>query len=789
MTLAAGAAVALGAAPLGSVFDEWRWLWYAWAAVAAVVGAHLLARYLRLPAVLVPVLGLAGLLLYLTAVFGTDGALFGIIPTPESLGLLRTGLDEGFQNVNDFATPVPTTTGLVLLTASALGLTAVMVDIIAVSLRRPAASGLALLALYAVPVAVVLGGVPWILFAISACGYLMLLLVEGRDRLLHWGRPVAAAARAGVGTGPIATPRDSDAPSPLTGQRIGAAAIVLAVILPLLVPGLNGNALNRLGQTGSGDGTGNGTGPLNEFAALRGELRQGTEVELMKVSTDLPQPQYLRTKVLDLYQVNGFSAAGTPRATRVGEDTLPPPRNQPSGDQRTYSTQVSLTDKYNDDALPVYYAPTRLQNVGDGWRYDSDKATIRSDSRHSGLDYTVQGEEPTPSASTLEASPPLSDQERQDLPGRLTDLPPSLPKQVTDTAARVVKAANANTPFDQAKAINDYFTDGKNNFTYSETTLAGNSGSVLVDFLNNRQGFCEQYSAAMAVMLRTLNIPSRVVIGYTPGTRNDDGTWSVSNHDAHAWVEAYFSGVGWAYFDPTPLADGRTVAPDYAPRPSATDNTGSSTSPGATSSPGPTGNQIPQQDLDPGSSGSGFQNGALFTPQRLLVLAIILVVLLLLLLPAFVRLSSRRRRLRAAAGADAGAAARAAWDEVVGSAADYGVPVPTSETPRGMARRLDKDLSLDGDASRGLRLVALAEEKARYAARAGVDGDLPAAVRAVRRGLQGEVGRRRRWRAALLPPSTVRAARVGSAARSASASTALNRLGESVRRPVTRRRR
>ena len=112
MTLAAGAAVALGAAPLGAVFDEWRWLWYAWAAVATVTGAHLLARYLRLPAALVPVFGAAGLLLYLTAVFCTDGALFGIIPTPDSLQLLRSGIDEGFENINDFATPVPTTTAL-----------------------------------------------------------------------------------------------------------------------------------------------------------------------------------------------------------------------------------------------------------------------------------------------------------------------------------------------------------------------------------------------------------------------------------------------------------------------------------------------------------------------------------------------------------------------------------------------------------------------------------------------------------------------------------------------------
>jgi hypothetical protein len=280
-----------------------------------------------------------------------------------------------------------------------------------------------------------------------------------------------------------------------------------------------------------------------------------------------------------------------------------------------------------------------------------------------------------------------------------------------------------------------------------------------------------------------------VVIGYTPGNKGTDNRWTVTNHDAHAWVEAYFSGVGWAYFDPTPLGDGRTVAPAYAPRPNASDGPSSGSSASANPSAGATPNQIPKEDLNPGSSGSGLQGAGLITPRRLLIAGIVLVVLLVLLLPAFVRLSIRRRRLRAAAGADAGAAARAAWDEVVGSAADYGVPVPASETPRGLARRLDRDLELDTEASRGLRLVALAEERARYAARAGVDGDLPAAVRAVRQGLRGEAGRRRRWRAALLPPSTVRAARSESATRAATASTALNRLGESIRRPVTPRRR
>ena len=791
MTLAAGLAVALGAAPLGAIFENWRWVWYAWAAVAAVVGSHLLARYLRLPAVLVPVAGAAGLLLYLTAVFGSEGALFGVIPTPESLRLLQDGLAEGMENVNEYATPVPVLTGLVLLTAAALGVTAIAVDLVAVTWRRPAASGLALLALYAVPTAVVLSGVPWILFAIAAVGFLVLLMVEGRDRLAHWGRPVGELAAPPVSRQPATSPRDEDGPAPLTGQRIGAAAIALAVFLPLLVPGMSGNLLNRLGQSGSGDsGTGVGGG-LSEFAELRGELRRGNPVELMRVRYDgLERPELLRTKVLDQYRNNGFSVSsgrGTARQEVGDGQVLQGPYGQEVAPDSQFTADITLTDFYNDTALPTYFVPDRVEGSGGGWTWSPDRGTVTSSDRRGNFAYTVAGTLPPRDESVLRTARALTEEERTALPQTTTFLPPGLPERVGAIAQDVVRGQT--TPFGRAKALNDYFTDPANGFQYAENTIEGSSGNVLLDFLTKKQGYCEQYASAMAVMLRTLDIPSRVVIGYTPGVRQDDGSYVVTTNDAHAWVEAYFAGVGWTYFDPTPLADGRTVAPEYAPRPEASSTADPSATATATGSAGPTGNQLPEEDLAAGDVDGGLADQGVVTPRRLLTAALVLAVLLVLLVPAAARLAARRRRLRTAGGSDAGDAARAAWDEVVGSAADYGVPVPASETPRGLARRLDRDLSLDAEASGGLRLLALAEERARYAPRAGVNGDLPAAVAAVRRGLRSHAGRRSRWLAALLPPSTIRAARRGSASRAATASSALNQLGERVRRPVTPRRR
>ena len=74
-----------------------------------------------------------------------------------------------------------------------------------------------------------------------------------------------------------------------------------------------------------------------------------------------------------------------------------------------------------------------------------------------------------------------------------------------------------------------------------------------------RKGYCVHFASAMAVMARTLSIPSRVAVGFLPGTQDEQGTWTVSLRDAHAWPELYFEGVGWVRFEPTPPARTQNV--------------------------------------------------------------------------------------------------------------------------------------------------------------------------------------------------------------------------------------
>ncbi len=132
---------------------------------------------------------------------------------------------------------------------------------------------------------------------------------------------------------------------------------------------------------------------------------------------------------------------------------------------------------------------------------------------------------------------------------------PQLDSRIPELARTIT--ANAATPADKAIALETYLRS-KYNYTLD---LAGKPGKdPLAHFLfETRAGHCEYFASAMAVMLRTLGIPSREVNGFLPGEYNSlGGDYIVRASDAHSWVEAYFPGNGWVVFDPTPPAAGPT---------------------------------------------------------------------------------------------------------------------------------------------------------------------------------------------------------------------------------------
>lgn len=100
-------------------------------------------------------------------------------------------------------------------------------------------------------------------------------------------------------------------------------------------------------------------------------------------------------------------------------------------------------------------------------------------------------------------------------------------------------------------ALRNFILQEQFSYTLSPGSYSG--ADQIDDFLfNSKTGFCSYYAGALAFMLRSVNVPARIVLGYMGGEDNDvSGTLSVFQYDAHAWVEVYIEGRGWLRIDPT----------------------------------------------------------------------------------------------------------------------------------------------------------------------------------------------------------------------------------------------
>lgn len=126
---------------------------------------------------------------------------------------------------------------------------------------------------------------------------------------------------------------------------------------------------------------------------------------------------------------------------------------------------------------------------------------------------------------------------------------PKLDPRIRDLAAKVTE--DMPTAYDKSVALERYLYS---NFAYTLELPAVKPEDPLAHFLfERRRGHCEYFASSMAIMLRTLGVPTRTITGFRGGEFNSlTGEYIVRARDAHAWVEAYFPGQGWVAFDPTP---------------------------------------------------------------------------------------------------------------------------------------------------------------------------------------------------------------------------------------------
>lgn len=132
---------------------------------------------------------------------------------------------------------------------------------------------------------------------------------------------------------------------------------------------------------------------------------------------------------------------------------------------------------------------------------------------------------------------------------RYLQLPPSITPRTQELARQI--AADLENPYDVAVAVTDYL---RSNIQYRETIPSLLTAQEPMDWFlfDLRQGFCNYYASAEVILLRSLGIPARIAVGFAEGERQArSNTYLVREHDAHAWPEVYFPGLGWIEFEPT----------------------------------------------------------------------------------------------------------------------------------------------------------------------------------------------------------------------------------------------
>ncbi|RRD30854.1 transglutaminase-like domain-containing protein [Actinomyces bowdenii] len=316
-------------------------------------------------------------------------------------------------------------------------------------------------------------------------------------------------------------------------------------------------------------------------------------------------------------------------------------------------------------------------------------------------------------------------------------------------------------------------------FTYDESApyAQGTTAMASIEaFLSARSGYCVHYASAFTVMARSQGIPTRIAVGYASRSTGPGQWTAVTGHQLHAWPEVWLDDAGWVAFEPTPggaglAADEGTTTPGGASPAPATSPAGGaapSARPGPSASAAGEPGAGPSASTTPEGSQSAAEAGPAARPAGpAMALAAVLAVLAA---PALARRARRGRRLARVRSGDR--PAQAAWDELLATARDLGLPTggsPRATTEEAVEEALAQAVRAaegpragPGDAGReairALRALRQAVVAERYGppGRAGAPAEaLLTALEACAPALGAAAGRSRRLVAVLAPASLI----------------------------------
>ena len=629
------------------------------------------------------------------------GALDRGLPTLTAGRRLLAALLAAPEDARIAIAPVVVTRPFLVAALCGLGATTILAHALLVRARRPLLAIVPPLIVVAVAdLSLGRGAPPGSTIALAVAA-LAVVLADGVGRILAYGR---VEPPLGLGTAILAATR---------GARLPLAIVTtIAVAAPGIIPGSGTEPLLDL------SGRLPGVTQLQPFVSIRAELERDDRRVLFRVRTDGGEGAYWRLFALDRFDGTEWTSSPATLSDPLdGPTDLPFARIEPETPLLAQDVEF-LADGVGGGWIPLAYPAARVDAAGT-IRFDADAETVRLDpAPEAGDRYTVVSAPLAPTPEELDAVRFLG----PEVYGRYTELPEGSGRALARIAS--TWTSGAPTPYREVLALQSRFLDGSFRYTLDVPQDEPGTDPILRFLRETRAGFCQQFATAMAALVRSLGYPARVAVGFRQGERRGT-TYTVTNLDAHAWVEVFFPGVGWLAFEPTPGRPNPAATPGSYLRPAVAADTAGGQD-GATDAAGddvpdrtdaasctlPDGTVLPARLCRDGGEAVPAVGGGDSTDRdgdRRLPLAAILAALALLAVVGFPSLRAARRRRRAERAADARGRTLAAFDVFAGAARDLGLGRDPAETlPEYADRVLRREPDLDAELRALVDLAAVA---------------------------------------------------------------------------------
>jgi transglutaminase-like putative cysteine protease len=562
------------------------------AAVLGIVLTWAAVTY-RLPAWSVVVINLIAFVIAITQI-AAPSTRWGFLPTADTWDLLYVQLDQAASVIRSGIEPVVPLTGIIIVVMAVFWVAGIVLawglttGHPYVALIPPLVLTLQFTTMDRVPTSMV----EVVLFT-ALVGWAILAAATD-ERSGTSGRMVSRSAW------PPSEPGPAPAAVGLLAVSVVAAAFAVGTLQDRIP---RDGALRWRNPSGLTGGFFGGSISYNPFIQIQQQLVSGTDTPVFRatIQGDVPPDEvYFQLLTMETYNGGQFFAF-EPEVVTLDDRPYESERHAFAGPSVPVTIDVEI-DALRQEWLPSTYS---VQSVSSSERNErlmfvrqDDSAVFFETLSSRGMTYELQSRIPQPDARALatttsgELSPsfaqaaaqrdavaslapePLSRQEvlelrRENPPdrGRYVALPEDPDARIDDIRRLAAgRTTNLGSDFERGLALEAWFHSEAFSYKLLSEEELGHGATDLAAWLldpdsaNHHQGYCENFATAMAVMARTLDIPSRVVLGFTPGTplEDDPSTVVVRDANAHAWVELWIPNQGWMRFDPTPRSQGDT---------------------------------------------------------------------------------------------------------------------------------------------------------------------------------------------------------------------------------------